>query len=196
VTFLLALFALMGALVHVGHGVSFDAPILGWLHAHQTPGRTRVARALVRIGDPATLAVATVLVVAGLAALSRLRAALGFTLQVAGAGILDAAAKALFARPWPSLYPPMLPRSGYAFPSGHSVAGAAFFLALQLLSWRSLPGVWRWAGMLGLLLALAIGGAVCYLQLHFPSDVLAGWALGGSCTLVVQRLVRAPLGRD
>jgi membrane-associated phospholipid phosphatase len=190
VALLLALFAIMAAHLQAGQGFRFDDPILRWLHARQTPARTTAGRALVRIGDPTSIAAATILVLAILLRLRRLRMALRFTFQVGGAGMLDATAKALFARPWPTLYPALLPRSGHAFPSGHAVGGVAFFLALQLLLWRNFRGPLRWGGTAGLALAFAIGVAVCYTQVHFPSDVLAGWALGAAWTLGAQLLIR------
>ena len=75
----------------------------------------------------------------------------------------------------------------FAFPSGHATLAAAvygttavlLFLAAATASTRS--GRWvRSAGAVGLVgLVLTVGVARVYLGQHDPTDVLAGWLLGG-----------------
>jgi undecaprenyl-diphosphatase len=67
----------------------------------------------------------------------------------------------------------------YAFPSGHAMVSAAFYGYLAYLSWRLLNGIPRIAAIVGLiLLVLAIGVARIYLEVHFLSDVVAGYLSG------------------
>jgi len=68
----------------------------------------------------------------------------------------------------------------FSFPSGH--AAASFSVAVPLF--LALP---TFAGILLLLLALLVGVSRCYLGVHYPGDVLAGWALAAG-TLVVENL--------
>ncbi len=68
----------------------------------------------------------------------------------------------------------------YSFPSGHT--GASFAAAGVL--WQRMPRVIGWAG---LLLAACIAFSRVYLYVHFPTDVLAGVAIGlASAWLVVR----------
>lgn len=90
---------------------------------------------------------------------------------VVGSGIL----KPLFARPRPCDLNPaitmLVPRPhGWSFPSGHtcSAFSAAFALFLQK----------RRLGIAALVLAAFIGFTRLYLYVHFPTDVLAGAAVG------------------
>jgi undecaprenyl-diphosphatase len=62
------------------------------------------------------------------------------------------------------------PEDRFAFPSGHATAGLSVGLALFL----ALTGP---AAVLALVLGLAIGVSRCYLGVHYPGDVLCGWAL-------------------
>lgn len=170
---------------------AFDAPILTWMHAHQSGALSSLARVLSRVGDPTAMGAATALVLLVLAATREFRNAVAFAVEVGGAVALDLAAKASFARPRPTLYPHLVPESDFGFPSGHAVGDAAFFLALYLLLVRAAPRRWRPMGLLGILVALVIAAFRPYLQVHYPSDVLAGWALGFGWTLAAD-LALAP----
>jgi undecaprenyl-diphosphatase len=66
-----------------------------------------------------------------------------------------------------------------SFPSGHAANSAATYLALALL----LSGR-RAAVIAASLLALAIGLSRIFLGVHWPSDVLGGWAIGSAGALI------------
>jgi membrane-associated phospholipid phosphatase len=70
-----------------------------------------------------------------------------------------------------------------AMPSGHASASAAAAVILGYL----LGGRWGWAVAL---LAVAVGFARVYIGVHYPSDVLAGAAVGAAVGLVAVALVR------
>jgi undecaprenyl-diphosphatase len=61
----------------------------------------------------------------------------------------------------------------FSFPSGHAAAA----LSLALVISPVLPWPWR-MGVLGL--AALTGVSRCYLGVHYPGDVLAGWTLAWS----------------
>jgi undecaprenyl-diphosphatase len=94
-----------------------------------------------------------------------------------GAGFLDAVLKLAFHRPRPDPFFAVKP-STYSFPSGHALISLCFYgliactLSLRLhKSWQRVA-VWCAAGLIiGL-----IGLSRIYLGVHWPSDVLAGYA--------------------
>lgn len=61
---------------------------------------------------------------------------------------------------------------GYGLPSGHAQAAAVIWGGLAVHTRR------RWMWIAALLLAGAIGFSRVYLGVHFPTDVIAGWAIG------------------
>lgn len=73
------------------------------------------------------------------------------------------------------------PPDRFSFPSGHATAGLAVALPLFLALGGPL-------GVLVLGLGLVIGVSRCYLGVHYPGDVAAGWILAGSAFLIVTLL--------
>lgn len=74
----------------------------------------------------------------------------------------------------------------YSFPSGHAFGAMIFYGLLAYLAFTGLrqPLGAISAVMLGLLIFL-IGLSRVYLKTHYPSDVIAGWLLGGLSLLVI-----------
>ncbi len=91
--------------------------------------------------------------------------------------------KLVIDRPRPDLFPPLsvMPADS-SFPSAHSMQITAFVLAL----WLTYSGAsrWRWPlALVGVVLILLVGYSRLHLQVHFPSDVLAGVVLAAVLTL-------------
>jgi membrane-associated phospholipid phosphatase len=113
-------------------------------------------------------------------------ATFGFVfVSVAGSGILAALAKNLFGRARPEhlvgdavfqIHDAVFASKWAAFPSGHATTAGASAVVLALL----FPRIRRLALGLGVAIALTRIG----LGAHFPSDVIAGFALGAAFTLV------------
>ncbi|MFH1871456.1 MAG: phosphatase PAP2 family protein [Pseudomonadota bacterium] len=106
-------------------------------------------------------------------------------LALVGAAALAHLAKDLFARTRPEAVPGLSPMvSSLSFPSAHALQITAVALAVFVLAARR---GWRRSAAVGWLLALVVvvvGLSRIYLQVHYPSDVLAGmlvaacWVLG------------------
>ncbi len=67
---------------------------------------------------------------------------------------------------------------GYSFPSGHSSGSVANYTSLAVF----LKKKWAWA--VGALIPLLVGVSRVCVGVHFPTDVLFGWALG-LCTVLL-----------
>jgi undecaprenyl-diphosphatase len=133
--------------------------------------------------------VTIVLLVLGYLAIERRFAMLGYVaLASFGGMILNTALKTAFARPRPTIVPPLTVVGSTSFPSGHSMIAAAVYLTLGALLARTTT---RWRLRLYYLgAALAMTGVIgltrVYLGVHYPSDVLAGWAAGAAWALACE----------
>jgi undecaprenyl-diphosphatase len=92
--------------------------------------------------------------------------------------------KELFHRPRPDN--PLVPASGFSFPSGHAMMSIAFYGAVAYLLGRNHPDSRPARFLAGVftLFILAIGISRVYLGVHYPSDVLAGFAAGGAWLVI------------
>ena len=112
----------------------------------------------------------------------RYRIAIFLTLTVEASALLVVGAKAAVDRPRPATA--LVTEMSSSFPSGHALGAAVAVLAMSLAGWGVLR---RWRTtvvVLGVLTVAAVGIARVVLNVHHPSDVLAGWALGYLWVLV------------
>jgi undecaprenyl-diphosphatase len=108
------------------------------------------------------------------------------------ASVLNSSIKLAIARQRPDLLEPVIVEHGFSFPSGHSALGMVAYGILAVLVSRSrLPSPARGALVfaLGALVAL-IGLSRIWLGVHYPTDVLAGWAAGGVIVLIYAAVTR------
>jgi membrane-associated phospholipid phosphatase len=106
-------------------------------------------------------------------------------------------AKDLADRPRPVTALVAVPQT--SFPSGHALEAMAGVLALLTVVLPLLRGSWRWIAVaVGAVWVLTVGSARVALNVHHPSDVLAGWALGYLyfllCLWLIRRSVRSRRG--
>lgn len=101
------------------------------------------------------------------------------------AEVSSEALKVIYHRPRPDLVPHGTYVYSASFPSGHSTLSAAMYLTLAMLVASLEPhrATKVMAFLLAALLIFGIGVSRVYLGVHWPSDVLAGWALGGAWAL-------------
>jgi undecaprenyl-diphosphatase len=136
-------------------------------------------------GLPVTLSVAAL--AAGLFYLLRLRAEAALMLAGAAGGLLlGMGLKLVFLRPRPDLVPHAVEVLTSSFPSSHATMSMVVYLGLGLaVAARMPPSAARlYVLILGLGLPLAIGATRVVLGVHWPSDVLAGWAFGAGWVLL------------
>ena len=155
------------------------------------PWLEEMARDATALGGVGLLTFITLAVAVFLALDRKRRAALFVLAAVAGGVVLSLALKSGFDRPRPDLVPHGSIVYTASFPSGHSMMSAVAYLTLSTLLARMLPKLWMklYAIAVAFLMALAAGVSRVYLGVHWPTDVLAGWAAGAAwamlCWIVV-----------
>ncbi|MFJ8437611.1 phosphatase PAP2 family protein [Kitasatospora griseola] len=132
----------------------------------------------------------------------RARVLAGWVLAVCLLGwAASAGGRALIGRPRPHFVDPVAVGSGAGFPSGHAIASAVTCGALLVLLWPRADRVVRAvAGTGAALTVLGVGWTRLALGVHYPSDVLAGWAAAAAvlaeAALAVELWLPGRLDRD
>lgn len=104
---------------------------------------------------------------------------IGLAATLAGAVASVYVLKELVARVRPSGLLPVLTETGFSFPSWHATAAIALYGFIIFLSYKLYPQFRKSITVAGALLIFAIGASRLYLGVHYLSDVLAGFVLGG-----------------
>lgn len=158
------------------------------------PWVEEVFRDLTALGSVAVLGLVTAVVV-GFLLLTRTYHAMGLVVVATLGGILlSVALKEAFDRPRPDLVPHLAAARSSSFPSGHSMLSAVVYLTLGSLLERLVrsPAPRLYLLSVAVLLTFLVGVSRVYLGVHYPTDVLAGWAVGLAwaiaCWLVARRL--------
>jgi undecaprenyl-diphosphatase len=176
----LVLFTWLGREILEGEVLAFDGRLRALIHGLSSPRLTMLMRAASLYGGPAILV--SVGLVAAVAFLIKgwHRGALLVVVTLAGAGLLNWLLKFSFTRVRPaSFFDYPLPGSP-SFPSGHALYAASVFGGMAvLLTARIRNRLFQLAiWVIAISLILLVGVSRVYLGVHYPSDVVAGYAIG------------------
>lgn len=150
------------------------------------PWLLQVARDLTAFGGMMGISLVTG-TVAGYLALQRRTGLLSVVLvSVVGGTIIALAVKEAVHRPRPTVVPHLTDISTASFPSGHSMLSSVAYLTLATLLARAVPDLKTKVYLVVVAVGLIalIGCSRVYLGVHYPTDVLAGWALGSAWAIV------------
>ncbi len=183
----LFLFTLLAREMSEGDTMRVDTAIRHAVHGLASPRLTAVVWAATELGSPAVIVLGTLVASAVFLRLARTRAAILLLITMAGAEALDQLLKLFFHRPRPLPFFDIPPPASYSFPSGHAFASFCFYGVLGALIGVRVERRWvkvaLWVAA-GLVIA-AVGFSRVYLGVHYPSDVLAGYAVAFVWVLTV-----------
>jgi membrane-associated phospholipid phosphatase len=179
-----------------GDTLAFDLRVRAAVQTLASPGFTRALILVSRLGSPSALGALGALLTALFVWRHWWRGAILLPLAMVGAGVLDTSLKLAFHRTRPTPFFDYPLPSSYSFPSGHALFAFCFFtVGAALLAPRLKPPWIRvLVGVIALGAVLAIGVSRIYLGVHYPSDVIAGYAVGliwSSVIIVGDRVAHA-----
>lgn len=145
-----------------------------------------MGRDFTALGGTGVLLLITILVSGYLLLRRKYRALWLMLISVGGAWGVSLVLKAFFARPRPTIVPHGTVIYNASFPSGHAMISTAFYLTLGVLLARIHPSrrVKGYLLVAAMIISLVVGLSRLYLGVHWPTDVLAGWTLGGVWALL------------
>ena len=187
-----ALFVLIAVLIRTGGTplTSFDLRVAHGLHRYVLAHRDQVAgwRDVSVVLSPAVLRIAAVVAAVVVFLLRREAwAALVLMVPVLGTLLLSPATKLLVDRDRPQLAHPVAHAAGQSYPSGHALTS---FVAAAAVLVLCPPRARRAALAPAVLIVAAVGFSRLILGVHYLSDVVGGWLLGGAELCLVLVLLR------
>lgn len=174
----LVVFCIITYFVMTGNATGFDDPIRRFIYGLRVDGLNTLLEGITYLGNWQSIVMVSLL----LLAYDKTRipyGVLGATAAITDT-LLNKGLKQLFERARPEDVLPLIEQGGYAFPSGHSVTSMAFYGMLLFLVQTRMEDRKK-ANALSIVLILLIaliGPSRIYLGVHYPTDVLAGWAEG------------------
>lgn len=164
----------------------FDESVRSWVLEHRETAFNGVVRAVTHAGGTleVNLAVLVIVIAAGVW-LGRWQRGAVLLATLALCEISRSALNHAIARPRPPRSTWLTDVSAYSMPSGHS-SNAALGVGLILVAlWPVATSRSSRSSLIqtGALVVFSVGFSRVYLGVHWPTDVLAGWAFGASCAL-------------
>lgn len=184
---LIAVFDLLGWALGT-HTSSAENRLMRHVEEGPTAVVTTIAKALSTFGSDRVLVPIVAVVAIALALRARQSMALVVAVSALGGIALGDIVKLFVARPRPPVDHRLVTVASSSFPSGHATQAAAILPALALAAIafgvpRLLAGVVAAVGVIG------IGLSRIFLGVHYPTDVVAGWLLGGLWVLLTVAVI-------
>ncbi len=167
--------AVSGTIVHSllrGQPIGFDLPVRAAIHGYAFPALTAAMRLVTLLGSEYFLLPLAAILVWRWVKRGERQAAYRLAAGSLGAEAVAQLLKALIHRPRPEVFFGLVPAETYSFPSGHAFVPAVFFWIVA----DALAVGARWRAAV-VAMAAVLGFSRVYLGYHYPSDVVAGWAL-------------------
>lgn len=159
----------------------FDHALAQTLRVTVSEGTYRFFSWITHLGDVLVLTLLCIAVALVLAWRRRGLLLAGFLTAVIGNAVLTRALKALFQRTRPLHDHGFATAEGWSFPSGHSSGALVVYGMLAYLAIRATDRHWHVPiVMLVIALILTVGSSRIFLQVHFLSDVIAGFCSGAA----------------
>lgn len=157
---------------------TFDQSILLAIRQMHTPIGDRMMLGITFLGEPVFLLLICLGIAIRLLYYHRRSQASTLGIAAVGAISLNYLIKVLFGRARPQLWNRIVDVGQYSFPSGHAMISLVIYgfigylIAKRYHRWRA------WIFTVTIILIIAIGFSRLYLGVHWPTDVIAGYAAG------------------
>lgn len=190
----LLILASISVLIAAGRGLKVDRAVSQWIEemGNGRPWLDGLMFGFTWLGNTSTIMIVTAVFAVVLTWLTRHHRApvtMITTQLIAWGG--NNLLKLAFARARPQFSALILDPPSYSYPSGHAMISTAVYGCAALLLSEALPRFKWYFRITAALLVFCIGLSRIYLDAHWPSDVLAGFA-GGWITISLVRRVFPP----
>jgi membrane-associated phospholipid phosphatase len=158
--------------------MSADQDVARWVADNMPASADSTARAVTHLGGAAWSWIVGIGLTLALLVARRFRDAVWADVTLLGIHLVTGVLKEAFDRPRPHEGSAVALPASVSFPSGHAAGAVVTFGVVAALAAERWPARQTWIWTLAVLLALAVGASRVVLDVHYVTDVLAGWCLG------------------
>ncbi|KRN20773.1 membrane-associated phospholipid phosphatase [Lacticaseibacillus camelliae DSM 22697 = JCM 13995] len=173
---------LSGVITHAAWISTVDHAVVQVVTAYRPTWLTAIVLVITNLGDPPVVVIVGLIVAAVLFYFRRRRYAWFAFASICLMSLVNHIIKNWIRRPRPFVQDPRITplttAGGWSFPSGHAsgsmlLYGTVILIALSLVS---LPRARHFLVGFSTVMIILIGVSRIYVQVHFPTDVFAGWS--------------------
>ena len=167
--------------------VKFDLAAAEWIHGSVTATGLTIFNGITQLGSPTAMVGLAVIGGVILAVKRRWTMLIGWLAAFVGGTIIDQLLKNGVARNRPNYGAAYLHGHSFSFPSGHamgSIIGYSMLVYVLFSYWHPGALTRRTLTFLAGAMVIAVGVSRVYLGVHYPSDVIGGFAAGAAWAAV------------
>ena len=186
---MIGIFASFADEVHEGDTLAFDKSVLSTIRASfATPQLDSFMSVVTDIGGTEIIGLVTLGLIAYFLYRQAYSRALLTILTMGGVALGVTFLKLIFGRERPDIANRVVDEHTFSFPSGHAMGSAGLALLIIVLMWQT---KWRWPTVVfAVAYVLFVGFSRLYLNVHYPTDVLAGWLLAAGWVTTLYFVLR------
>src|SRR3954468_10842147 len=198
----LVAFIALASDVQSGKTQTLDEAGIRWMGTHDTKGLDALMLEIAALGTGTVVMMIVAIAGLFLVLTSHKYSAILLLSSAAGGIVLNGVLKIGFNRPRPAIFLPEVHTVSSSFPSGHAMSAAIVYSTVAYLAARLHRRRWaRWLVMTAAFIVIAlISVSRLYLGVHYPSDVVAGLAIGlawaGFCMATLEAIQKFGVRRD
>lgn len=156
----------------------------GLVTAH--PGQLWLWKTVSTLFGPVLLPIVVLVLTGVLWFRGQRRSAILVAVATIGAALLSSIIKVLISRPRPAPLHPVEHAAGYSFPSGHTLTSMVVIGVVLVVLLPRVSSVWKMPiAAAAFVLAAAVGLSRLMLGVHYLTDVVGSWLIGGVWLLVL-----------
>jgi undecaprenyl-diphosphatase len=196
------IFVALARHVRSGSTQAFDESVIRWVGAHHLSALDAVMLEITALGTGIVVLMIVTVAALFLILTQHKYSAILLLASAFGGIVLNTVLKLGFHRPRPSVVVAAVHTFTSSFPSGHAMSAAIVYSTVAYLAARLHRHRWaRWLLMTAAMTLIAlISFSRIYLGVHYPSDVIAGVAIGlawaAFCMATLEAIQKFGLRRD
>lgn len=183
------LFAILAVFIFSGISTGFEDKVYNETTEHMSDVVTNIVKGITFLGNP----VIVIFLCLSLMFFKKTRFKFGIPVSVVVivSYIVNILLKNIFTRQRPDILR-LITETSYSFPSGHAMINASLYTIIIILAFEYIENVKIKYGVsiVSMILIITIGFSRVYLGVHYATDIIGGWLLGFTVSVITYLIIK------